>query len=90
MRDETFGVVSNGVVANGTNGNGGHHHHPVGSHGGEPGGGGTVPVLRNGVNLLLDVRYWGMESVQHFVKIHGEDRMAHLLKVRFQGIVLRY
>ena len=45
------------------------------------GGGQHVPVLRNGVNLLLDVRYWGMGTVQHFVKIHGEDRMAHLLQV---------
>ena len=54
------------AVTNGNGGGGGGHH---------------VPVLRNGVNLLLDVRYWGMETVQQFVKIHGEDRMAHLLKV---------
>ena len=48
-----------------------------------PTGGTThMPVLRNGVNLHLDVRYWGHESVHQFVKIHGEDRMAHLLQVR--------
>lgn len=39
-------------------------------------------LLRNGVTLQLDVRYWGNDTVQQFVKIHGEQRMAHLLQVR--------
>ena len=50
-------------------------------------GTGHMPVLRNGVNLHLDVRYWGMETVQQFVKIHGEDRMAHLLKVIPEALI---